>query len=142
MRSWRNRYTRTFEGRVQQWVRVQVPSTALSFLSDQGAFCFIYQTIQTRPLFTFHLKKARLHTPAVCQQQADRPDHIQPAFIHHALLLTDSPLNTIFKPTHVLTKLGKCRKIHVYQLSHCPFCDRMLFGSFCRQHIEREGHEA
>ena len=29
MRSWRNRHTRTFEGRVQQWVRVQVPSTAL-----------------------------------------------------------------------------------------------------------------
>ena len=28
-RSWRNRHTRTFEGRVQQWVRVQVPSTAL-----------------------------------------------------------------------------------------------------------------
>ena len=28
MRSWRNWHTRTFEGRVQQWVRVQVPSTA------------------------------------------------------------------------------------------------------------------
>ena len=31
LRSWRNRHTRTFEGRVQQWVRVQVPSTALTF---------------------------------------------------------------------------------------------------------------
>mgnify|MGYP006945828103 CR=1 FL=1 len=28
MRPWRNWYTRTFEGRVQQWVRVQVPSVA------------------------------------------------------------------------------------------------------------------
>ena len=28
MRLWRNRHTRTFEGRVQQWVRVQVPLAA------------------------------------------------------------------------------------------------------------------
>ena len=38
LRSWRNRHTRTFEGRVRQRVRVQVPSTAhqspAGFLQD------------------------------------------------------------------------------------------------------------
>ena len=36
MRLWRNRHTRTFEGRVQQWVRVQVPSAAPLHPSDLG----------------------------------------------------------------------------------------------------------
>ena len=44
LRPWRNRHTRTFEGRVQQWVRVQVPSTALFPLvikASQGVLYFL-----------------------------------------------------------------------------------------------------
>ena len=43
MRPWRNRHTRTFEGRVQQWVRVQVPSTARKSSADlQGFFPLLF----------------------------------------------------------------------------------------------------
>ena len=42
MREWRNRQTRTFEGRVGQLVRVQVPSLAPKLSSQKAAELFFY----------------------------------------------------------------------------------------------------
>ena len=42
MREWRNRQTRTFEGRVGQLVRVQVPSLAPKLSSQKVAELFFY----------------------------------------------------------------------------------------------------
>ena len=40
-RSWRNWHTRTFEGRVRNWVRVQVPSTAPENTAFEYAVFFL-----------------------------------------------------------------------------------------------------
>ena len=44
LRPWRNWHTRTFEGRVQQWVRVQVPSAAPkpSEFCSEGFLCALF----------------------------------------------------------------------------------------------------
>ena len=52
-RSWRNRHTRTFEGRVRQRVRVQVPSTAHTD-PDECQDLFLYKNtgLSDRYLFS------------------------------------------------------------------------------------------
>ena len=85
MRLWRNRHTRTFEGRVQQWVRVQVPLAAPSALTIGAAselirndgFAFLYANPgplpPLSPVFRRNTRLGLHHGPGSFVNLSDQP---------------------------------------------------------------------
>ncbi len=66
MREWRNRQTRTFEGRVGQLVRVQVPSLAPKLSSQKTAELFFYPILkQQRDLNPKMVRSVRKTIPRI-----------------------------------------------------------------------------